>query len=134
MLHYSCDVCKRVIDPQAELRHVVKIEVFAAIDDVPACGCEGLVADDADHLEAMHDLLERIDECPELDAGRLDEVGLGDGVDSEPDSSEPDSSEPESSEPESRSLRFDLCDECRRRFLKNPLGGKPGKQFDFSNN
>jgi hypothetical protein len=33
-----------------------------------------------------------------------------------------------------RSLRFDLCDACRQRFVKNPLGLKQGKQLDFSNN
>jgi hypothetical protein len=33
-----------------------------------------------------------------------------------------------------RSLRFDLCDACRQRFVKNPLGIKTGKQLDFSNN
>jgi len=119
MLHYSCDLCKRAIDPHADVRHVVKIEVFTAIEDEQACGCEELVDDDADHLESMHDLLERLDDCPELDAAQLDETGLeGKAVD----------------EPETRSLRFDLCDDCRRRFLKNPLGVKPGKQFDFSNN
>jgi hypothetical protein len=31
-------------------------------------------------------------------------------------------------------MRFDLCDACRQRFVKNPLGVKPGKQLDFSNN
>jgi hypothetical protein len=33
-----------------------------------------------------------------------------------------------------RSMRFDLCDACRQSFVKNPLGMKPGKHFDFSNN
>jgi hypothetical protein len=32
------------------------------------------------------------------------------------------------------SMRFDLCDNCRQRFVKNPLGIKSGKQLDFSNN
>jgi hypothetical protein len=31
-------------------------------------------------------------------------------------------------------MRFDLCTECRRKFLKNPLGREPTKQFDFSQN
>ena len=31
-------------------------------------------------------------------------------------------------------LRFDLCPECRKRFLKNPLGRKHAEQFDFSKN
>jgi hypothetical protein len=31
-------------------------------------------------------------------------------------------------------LRFDLCPECRKKFLKNPLGREYSKQFDFSKN
>ena len=31
-------------------------------------------------------------------------------------------------------LRFDLCPECRKKFLKNPLGANYSKQFDFSKN
>jgi hypothetical protein len=54
----------------------------------------------------MQDMLERLDE-EELPAG------LGDGA---------------------RSMRFDLCDACRQRFVKNPLGVKSGKTLDFSNN
>jgi hypothetical protein len=54
----------------------------------------------------MQEMLERLDE-EELPAG------LSDGA---------------------RSMRFDLCDACRQRFVKNPLGVKPGKHLDFSNN
>ena len=31
-------------------------------------------------------------------------------------------------------LRFDLCTECRKKFIKNPLPRELSKQFDFSNN
>jgi hypothetical protein len=31
-------------------------------------------------------------------------------------------------------MRFDLCPECRKKFLKNPLGREHSKQFDFSKN
>lgn len=106
MLHYSCDLCKRPIDQQTGTRHVVKIEVFAAIEDDDACGCDGGSAegDDADHLEEMQDLLERLDD-------------VGDGMDDD-----------------TRSMRFDLCDDCRRRFVRNPLGIRKGKQLGFSQN
>jgi len=99
MLHYSCDICKRPIVAGSDLRHVVKIEVFPAVEDQP-CGCPGgsVSQHDADHLEEMQDLLERLDDA------------------------------------DLRSLRFDLCDACRQRFVKNPLGVKGGKQLDFSNN
>ncbi|RLS30045.1 MAG: hypothetical protein DWH79_11025 [Planctomycetota bacterium] len=104
MLHYSCDVCKRPIDTDHDIRHVVKIEVFPAVDD--ATGIGGGTTEEADHLEEMHDILERIGESD-------DELPFDDGT---------------------RSMRFDLCDSCRQRFVKNPLGGKPGKHLDFSNN
>ncbi len=105
MLHFSCDACKRPIDPHTGTRHVVKIEVFTAIEDDDACGCtaESGEHDEADHLEEMQDLLERLD-----DAG-----DLGD---------------------DTRSMRFDLCDDCRRKYVRNPLGLKKGKQLDFSQN
>jgi hypothetical protein len=108
MLHYSCDVCKRPIDPHADVRHVVKIEVFPAVEDDP-CSCSDLedFGDEADHLEEMQELLEQLDDC---DDPRV------------------------AADATARSLRFDLCDACRQQFLKNPLGLKSGKQLDFSNN
>jgi hypothetical protein len=112
MLHYSCDICKRPIDTHADVHHVVKIEVFPAVDDVADHGCcedngpHIASREDADHLEEMQDMLERLDE-EDLPAG------LADGA---------------------RSMRFDLCDACRQRFVKNPLGVKSGKTLDFSNN
>jgi hypothetical protein len=107
MLHYSCDVCKRPIDPHADVRYVVKIEVFQAVEDTTGEGCCDAAgsAEDADHLEEMQELLERLDE--------QDDTFMDDGT---------------------RSMRFDLCDACRQRFVKNPLGVKTGKQLNFSNN
>ncbi len=111
MLHYSCDLCKRSIDQHADVRHVVKIEVFQAVEDAEDAGCCGADAradEEADHLEEMQDLLESIDDRD------LEREGLmGEGT---------------------HSLRFDLCDACRQRFLKNPLGVKTGKKLDFSQN
>ena len=104
MLHYSCDLCKRPIDAKLGARHVVKIEVFPAIEEGQPCGCHGDEEPDTDHLEEMQDLLERL-EC--------EEAALDDAA---------------------RSMRFDLCDACRQRFVKNPLGAKTGKQLDFSQN
>ena len=42
MIRYSCDLCKRDLNPDEELRYVVKIEVFAAFDP--------LVTDDDDDV------------------------------------------------------------------------------------
>ena len=107
MLHYSCDVCKRPIDPRADVRHVVRIEVFPAADDaVVSCCGDHDGASDADNLETMNELLESVD-VDDVDDSRDDAA---------------------------RSMRFDLCDACRQRFVQNPLGVKTGKQLDFSNN
>ncbi|MFM8734463.1 MAG: hypothetical protein ACKOC8_04630 [Pirellulales bacterium] len=103
MLHYSCDVCKRPITLGTDVRHVVKIEVFPAVED-QGCSCPE-AAGDEDHLEDMQELLERLDDDAIAD---LDDA--------------------------TRSLRFDLCDACRNRFVRNPLGVKQGKQLDFSQN
>lgn len=102
MLHYSCDLCKRPIDVKRDVRHVVKIEVFPAVEDVDA----DVELADIDNLEEMHDLLESLD----------------------------DTTADETADAATRALRFDLCDSCRQRYLKNPLGAKSAKQFNFSNN
>ncbi len=53
----------------------------------------GHAAEEADHLEEIEDLLERIDDLDE----ELDESLY-------------------------RQVRYDLCPDCRERFLSNPLG------------
>jgi hypothetical protein len=37
-------------------------------------------------------------------------------------------------EPSSQRLRFDLCPECRKRFLRDPLNKDAAQKFDFSEN
>lgn len=102
MIHYTCDCCKRIIDPADDVRYVVKMEVYASMDP----SAEGDADDEHDHLEEIQQILERLEDA-EDDA--LDQDVY-------------------------QSLRFDLCPECRRKFLKNPLGREPIKQFDFSQN
>lgn len=102
MIRYTCDLCKRELDPQDDLRYVVKIEVYAAFD--PAVTDDS--SDDHDHLEEIQDILERMED--------VSSEQLGDDV--------------------YQQLRFDLCPECRRKFLKSPLGRAPAKAFGFSSN
>jgi hypothetical protein len=104
MIRYSCDWCKRELDSQDDLRYVVKIEIFAALDPAATDSDE----DDRDHLEEIQDILERMEDSAS------DQIG--DDV--------------------YQQLRFDLCPECRRKFIKNPLGRKPvaAKAFKFSTN
>jgi hypothetical protein len=61
MIHYTCDRCKRVIDPEQELRYVVRMEIEAVMD--PVYDQEPL--DDRDHLLEIDEILERTDECGE---------------------------------------------------------------------
>lgn len=65
MIHYSCDRCKRMIDPEDELRYVVKLEVYAAMEPAEADEME----DDRDHLLEVQEILER------LEAGEDDNIG-----------------------------------------------------------
>ena len=57
MIRYSCDLCKRDLDPQHDLRYVVKMEVFAAMDTA------GNDDDDNDHLQEIQDVLESLDDA-----------------------------------------------------------------------
>jgi hypothetical protein len=100
MIHYSCDLCKREIEPEHDLRYVVKMEIFAAIDPAPA-----ETEDDRDNLLEIQDILQRMEDS--------EDEQIGDDV--------------------YQTLRFDLCPECRKKFLKNPLA-REVKQFDFSQN
>jgi hypothetical protein len=59
MIHYSCDRCRRVIDPADELRYVVTLEVQAAMDPLEADEPD----DDRDHLLEVQEILERVDDA-----------------------------------------------------------------------
>jgi len=99
MIRYSCDICKRDLDPE-DLRYVVKVEVYAAFDPIV------VEDDDRDHLEEIQDILQRLEDD--------ESEQIGDDV--------------------YEQMRFDLCPECRKRFLKNPLGRESTKILDFSEN
>ena len=48
MIHYTCDRCKRTINPENELRYVVRLEVYASLDPIE---------------DELHD--EPVNKCPE---------------------------------------------------------------------
>lgn len=102
MIRYSCDLCKRDIDPEEDLRYVVKMEVFAAFDPTATEETD----DDRDHLQEIQDILERLEDA--------ENDQIGDDV--------------------YQRMRFDLCPECRRKFVKNPLRREVTKVFEFSEN
>ncbi len=58
MIHHSCDRCKRVLDPEEDLRYVVRMEIYAAMEPLDVDELE----DDRDHLLEIHEMLERLDE------------------------------------------------------------------------
>lgn len=62
MMHYSCDACGKRIDKEHETRFVVRLEVYASVDDQP----ESLDTE-IDHLEEIEDLLERLDGPEDLE-------------------------------------------------------------------
>ncbi len=64
MIRYSCDLCKRDLDPQHDLRYVVKMEVFAAMDTA-ADGED----DNNDHLQEIQDILECLDDADDDQIG-----------------------------------------------------------------
>ena len=57
MIHYTCDRCKQVIDPQEDLRYTVRLEIQAALDPV-----DGGDEDDRDHLLEVQEILERLED------------------------------------------------------------------------
>ena len=101
MIHVICDYCKRTIDLEEEVRYVVRMEIFAAVD---AGDPEG--EDDRDYLQEIEDILNR------------DEAG----------------SESVLSDDVYQQARFDLCEDCRKKFVRDPLGRKSVAGLGFSNN
>jgi uncharacterized protein YlaI len=72
----------------------------------PAVETDDEYDDDRDHLNELHELLETMDD---VSGEELDQL-------------------------EARELRFDLCPDCHKKFLKDPLGREAAHAFDFSEN
>lgn len=66
MIHFTCDSCGQSIDQTEETRYIVRMEVYAAIDEE----APSLIAEE-DHLEEIEDILERIDELDDDEDERL---------------------------------------------------------------
>ncbi len=117
MIHYTCDRCKRAINPETESRYVVEIDIRMVNVSEP----KQEQVEDLDQLAELHDQLQR-----EFNSGQvglsmdqtldeLDEViycrDLDDG-----------------------SEQFDLCEHCHDAFVNNPLGREVTVGYGFSNN
>ncbi len=57
MIHHTCDRCKREIDPESDMRYVIRIEIEAAIDDL-----DEDFESSVDHLEELSEVLESTDD------------------------------------------------------------------------
>lgn len=64
MIHYTCDLCKREMDPD-ELRYVVKLEIGAAMEPLEANELD----DDRDQLLEVQEILERLDDSEDDQVG-----------------------------------------------------------------
>jgi hypothetical protein len=91
-----------VLDPQEDLRYVVRLEVQAVME--PINDCE--LTDDRDHLLEIEEILERADdeECDDI----APEVY--------------------------QKKTYDLCCDCHRKFMQNPLGREAKVSLNFSQN
>lgn len=102
MIHYSCDRCNCVIDPQDDVRYAVNLESRAVMDCIDGLQAE----DDQDHLLEIHEILERGDD--------LENEMIGEEI--------------------YQRKRFDLCGDCFRKFMSDPIGARSNKQLNFSSN
>src|SRR5262249_18743026 len=100
MLHITCDLCGKELLPGDDYRYVVKVEVFAAHDP-----SELTEADlDDDHMEAVSQLLQDMDEL----------------------------TDPDMEAPPYKKLRYDLCPECHNNILRDPIAKEAAQKFDSS--
>jgi hypothetical protein len=116
MIHYTCDRCKRTIDPETEPRYIVEIDV-RMVNAVEPIDEEN---DEIDQLAELHDQLQR-----EVNA----ELGIGLN-----DSHEPSPEMTVLGDCEEGPEQFDLCQHCHELFTNNPLGKEIAVGFGFSNN
>ncbi len=87
---------------------MVRIEIYAALDEEASGNAGECDIDEADHLQDIEDLLEEMDDLQDA---------LG-----------------EADEDLYKQVRYDLCEKCRARFLRNPFGQTTRKQLGFSKN
>ena len=91
-----------MLDPQEDLRYVVRLEVQAVMEPIN----DNELTDDRDHLLEIEEILERADD------------------------EECDAIAPEVYQKKS----YDLCCDCHRKFMANPLGRESKVSLDFSQN
>jgi hypothetical protein len=104
MLHFTCDVCGKELTSGGDDHRFVVKMEVYAAHD-PAVLTEADL--DEDHMEAVSQLL------------REEEDQLVD---------------PDLHAPQYKNFRYDLCPECHKKFVRDPLGREAAQKFDFSEN
>ncbi len=104
MFHITCDVCGKELTSGGDDQRYVVKMEVYAAQD-PAVLTEADL--DEDHMEAISQLL-REEEDPLADS---DLKSL-----------------------QQKNFRYDLCPECHRKFVRDPLGRDAAQKFDFSEN
>lgn len=111
MIHYSCDRCRREIDPE-ELRFSVVIEVQVAIEDGPLSGIGALNAGGVGVDSSLAELGELQELLQQFDDDEREEI----------------------SQRAYQHRQYDLCSDCQREYLKNPLAVDAIAKVGFSEN
>ena len=142
MIHYTCDRCKSVVDPAQRTRYIVHVEVHSVEDRHLEPGDSG----DVDSLSLLHQMLEGIESKPitmddsDDDLLHCDETfphglvvddrsgGIAKSVEIDPTEDVSDDDLP------THRAQYDLCPECYRVFLRNPLGRDLSPALHFSKN
>ena len=102
MIHYTCDRCKRELDPETEVRYTVRMEIQAVVEPL-----DGEIRDDErDYLMEIHEILENLEQVENEQVG----------------------------EDACQHCRYDLCLDCYRQFIQNPVGQGLANHVGFSEN
>ncbi len=142
MTHFTCDRCKSVIDSAQRTRYIVHVDVHSVADQQHETDDSGEV----DSLSLLHQMLEGIESTPITltdccdDLQRGDEafssaMGVEDRANGIRQSSDIDPSDDVSDDdlPTHRA-QYELCPECYRTYLRNPLGRDLAPALHFSKN
>lgn len=141
MTHYTCDRCKSVIDSAQQPRYSILVEVHSVNEHPPRLEDAG----DVDSLSILHQMLEGIESQPLTDDLEGDDVDAADGPFSAPLGADDraggvrqaaDTVPTSIAEDELPTYRaqYELCPDCYRLYLRNPLGRDLVPALHFSQN
>jgi len=106
MKHFSCDACGKDLQAVGELRYVVQVQIKA----IGPTECLKMPDLDQNQLDAMAEYLEELERSG--DDGSLAAASTAIPA----------------------PFEFDLCPNCYRRWLQDPLGRDPVRKWQFSAN